>query len=73
MTKLTLSNVNKYIDAEDKHFTLDDDTVHIYDFLVDNAEALTKKELREIAEMQPGDEISFGGGAAGLSTLKRIK
>lgn len=53
-----------------KVFTLDGEPLDLADFVVVND--LEPEQVNAIGAMEPGDEMTFGGGAGALFVLRRV-
>lgn len=53
-------------------YTLDNDFIDLNTFIAVNKDMFSDQDLININNLQPGDHIVYGGGAAAEFTLKRI-
>lgn len=53
-------------------YTLDNDFIDLNAFIEVNKDMFTEQDLNNINNLQPGDHIVYGGGAAAEFILTRI-
>lgn len=55
-----------------RRFTLDGQELDLYAFLVANQDAFETRDIEAIVALEVGEEITYGGGAAATSVLRRV-
>lgn len=56
-----------------RKFKLDGEAIDIFEFLIDNSDTFTKKDILQVLSLNVGDRIVYGGGAAPEFVLVRTK
>lgn len=59
-------------DESDRAFILDEEEISLLFFFEENVDGLPASSFYEIFSLNIGESVTFGGGAAGISTLKRV-